>query len=60
MTGAPTGKALFMRRAALAALIALLPAVGCDSKASDARLPIKLVDEPRTIGLGIIGAPVAR
>jgi hypothetical protein len=48
-----------MSRAALAALIALLPAVGCGSNASDSRVPIKLVDEPRTIGLGLIGAPVA-
>ena len=48
-----------MARAALAALIALLPAVGCGSKASDSRAPTTLVDEPRTINLGAIGAPVA-
>jgi hypothetical protein len=48
-----------MPRAALAALIVLLPAVGCGSEASDSRAPIKLVDEPRTIGLGFIGAPLA-
>ena len=58
MTGGPAGKCRCMRWAALAALIALLPAVGCGSKTSDSGVPIKLVDEPRTIGLGMIGAPV--
>jgi hypothetical protein len=48
-----------MPRVALAAVIALFPALGCASEASDSRAPIKLVDEPRTIGLGVIGAPVA-
>ena len=55
----PAGKVVSMPRAALAVLIALLPAVGCGSKAGDSGVPTKLVDEPRTIGLGAIGAPVA-
>jgi hypothetical protein len=48
-----------MRRAAMAALVALSPAVGCGADASDPGSPVKLADEPRTIDLGLIGAPLA-
>jgi hypothetical protein len=47
-----------MHRAALA-LIALLPAVGCGSTESDSGGAIEFVEEPRTIDLGRIGAPLA-
>ena len=48
-----------MRRAAVVALVALLPAVGCGSNGGDRGGPITLVDEPRTVTLGLIGAPLA-
>jgi hypothetical protein len=41
----------------LAAVIALVFVVGCGSRAPGGA-PVKLVDEPRTIRLGLIGAPV--
>ena len=47
-----------MHRAALA-LIALLPAAGCGSTGSDSGRSVEFVDEPRTIDLGLIGAPLA-
>jgi len=40
-----------------AVLIALLLAVGCGSKGRSPE-PMKVVDQPRTIRLGIIGAPL--
>ena len=44
-----------MRRAALAATIVLMPTVGCGAVSEG---PVRLVDEPRTIELGSIGAPL--
>ena len=46
-----------MRWTALAAVIGLVFAVGCGSKARSEE-PVKLVDQPRTIRLGLIGAPL--
>jgi hypothetical protein len=45
-----------MRWPAPAALIALLLAAGCGSTARSGE-PVKLTDQPRTIRLGLIGAP---
>jgi hypothetical protein len=43
----------------VAPLIASLALLGCGSTASDPNPPLELVEQPKTIGLGLIGAPLA-
>ena len=57
MTGGTGGEGSAYALDALATVIGLVFAVGCGSKARSEE-PVKLVDQPRTIRLGLIGAPL--